>query len=75
MKKAKYEKTLEIDYIKNVLSIYKDRFVFALTKELKRNFVDIFDVLEQKIVGRLDIDGDLKFFRIRENVLLMIMNH
>lgn len=38
MKKTnKYEKTLEIDYIKNPIAIYKDRYVFDLSKEVAKN--------------------------------------
>lgn len=31
-KTGKYEKTLEIDYIKNPIAIYKDRYFFNLIK-------------------------------------------
>lgn len=67
-KTGKYEKTLQIDYIKNPIAIYKDRYIFDLNNEVSKNnnkSIDIYDINEQKLIGKIDIEGDLKYAKIR----------
>ena len=74
-KTGKYEKTLEIDYVKNPIAIYRDRYMFSLVKENAiTSSVEIYDINEQKLTGKIAIEGELKHAQIRENLLLMILN-
>jgi len=36
--------------------------------------VEIYDIVEQKVIGKLSVEGELKYAKIRENLLLMILN-
>jgi hypothetical protein len=55
-KTQKYEKTLEIDYIKNPIAIYRDRYVFAFLKEYPNAaHVEIYDISEQKLIGKIPL--------------------
>ena len=53
-KTGKYEKTLEIDYVKNPIAIYRDRYFFTLVKESPNaSNVEIYDINEQKLIGKI----------------------
>lgn len=36
--------------------------------------LEIYDINEQKLIGKIDLEGDVKYVKIRENIMLLIIN-
>ena len=73
-KTGKYEKCMEIDYVKNPIAVYRDRFVFGMEKENNATTVNMFDINEMKLVGKMTVEGEFKYVELKENLLLLVMN-
>jgi hypothetical protein len=73
-KTGKYEKCMEIDYVKNPIAVYRDRFVFGMEKDNNATTVNMFDINEMKLVGKMTVEGEFKYVELKENLLLLVMN-
>lgn len=68
-KEGKHERYAVVSYLREVLCMYRDRFVFQKKGEKE---VEIIDLEESKIVGKFGIDMSIKHCEIRQNLLVII---
>lgn len=54
--------------------MYRDRFVFGMEKENNITVVNMFDINEMKLVGKMTLEGEFKYVELKENLLLLVMN-
>ncbi len=52
-----------------VLALYQDRFAFQRSLEKE---VEIYDIEESKLVGRVAVEGTIKFAQLNSNLLLLV---
>lgn len=52
-----------------VLALYQDRFAFQRSLEKE---VEIYDIEESKLVGRVTVEGSIKFAELNNNLLLLV---
>lgn len=60
--------------MKNPIAVYRDRFVLGMEKENNVTVVNMFDINEMKMVGKMTVEGEFKYVELKENLLLLVMN-
>lgn len=60
--------------MKNPIAVYRDRFVFGMEKDNNATTVNMFDINEMKLVGKMTVEGEFKYVELKENLLLLVMN-
>ena len=70
-KDSKHEKQATVTYLKNVLALYKGRYVFQKKGEKE---VEIIDIDEAVNTGKFAVEGTIRYADIRQNLLLIVTN-
>lgn len=58
-------------YLRQILAVYKDRYVFQRSNEKE---VEIYDIEESKQVGKFELEGVVRYSELRDNLLLLVIS-